>query len=193
VDRFESMVALLRRGQAAEAERLWADEPDRGRWLPRWTAGEELSSVLRQARWLNDLIRGVAIDDAYGWVMTSRAVHRIPRDGGNVQRLGLEGPDEFHYESALVGDTVVAVTDERLLVWDLATGKMVLATDPDDVPRRAGGLRSLAVHDGVAVTGTEGGYLLLWDLADGGVLARTKAHGGDTSCVAISTEGRRSW
>ncbi|MFG1883185.1 hypothetical protein [Micromonospora sp. NPDC049102] len=89
-------------------------------------------------------------------------------------------------EAVFDGATVVAVDDERLCVWDLATGKLVLATDPDDIPRRAGRLVSLAVGVGVAVTGTEGGYLLLWDLADGRQLARTAAHSGDVFQVAIS-------
>jgi hypothetical protein len=100
-----------------------------------------------------------------------------------------EGRHEFHWDATFAGHAVVAVEEERLLVWDLATGRLLLATAADDVPRRAGGLRSLAVGAGVAVTGTEGGYLLQWDLADGRLLARTAAHGGYVARVAISTDG----
>ena len=184
MDRFERMVALLRRGRVEEARRLRAEGP--GEWLPRWTVGEPLSPALRQAHQLGSQIQAVHVDDRYAWAMTGDSVHRISRVDGEVHRLGLAGPHSFYPEVVFAGDTVVAVRDERLLVWELATGRLVLATDPDDVPRRAGGLCSLAVGAGVAVVGTEGGYLLQWDLADGRLLAKTAAHGGQVGPVAIS-------
>jgi WD40 repeat protein len=106
-----------------------------------------------------------------------------------VERLRLAGSNGLHLDAAFAGDTVVAVEDERLLAWDLTTGKLLLATDPDDIPRRAGGLRCVAAGAGVAVAGTRAGYLLQWDLADGRILARTAAHDGFVTRVAISTDG----
>jgi WD40 repeat protein len=79
-----------------------------------------------------------------------------------------------------------ALTHEQLLVWDVTTGEQLLATDPDDVPRRADDLVSLAVAGTTAVIGTCNGYLLSWDLTDGRLLARTTAHDGCTTPVAIS-------
>jgi len=187
VDRFERMLTLLRRGQSDSAEQLRAETP--GAWLPRWVAGEPLSPALRQAHQLGSQIRAVRLDDSYAWAMTGDAVYRIARPGGEVHRLGLDGPREFAWDAAFADDTVVAVQDDRLLVWDLGSGKVLLATDPDEIPRRAGGLRSVAVGAGVAVAGTEGGYLLQWDLTDGRLLARTAAHGGDVNRLAISVDG----
>ncbi|WP_405426398.1 PQQ-binding-like beta-propeller repeat protein [Micromonospora sp. NBC_00617] len=185
MDRFERMVALLRSGQTAGADQLRAEAPEA--LLPRWTAGEPLSPALRQVRQLESLIKAVRLDDTYAWAMAGCSVHRIPLAEGEAQCVRLESSDDaFYVEAVFNGATVVAVEDERLCVWDLATGKLLLATDPDDIPRRAGRLVSLAVGVGVAVTGTEGGYLLLWDLADGRQLARTAAHSGDVFRVAIS-------
>ena len=129
------------------------------------------------------------MDDTYAWAMADSSIYRMPLAGGEAQRLRLEGRREsFYWEAVFDGATVVAVEDERLLVWDLVTGRLLLATDPDDIPLRAGRLRSLGVGAGVAVTGTEGGYLLKWDLADGRLLGRTAAHSGDVNRVAISTD-----
>ncbi|MGC4756240.1 hypothetical protein [Micromonospora trifolii] len=187
MDRFERMVALLRSGQTARADQLRAEAP--GALLPRWTAGEPLSPALRQVHQLAYSIRAVRVDDAYAWAMVDGSIYRMPLAGGEAQRLRLEGRHESCYSEAVFdGATVVAVEDERLLVWDLVTGRLLLATDPDDIPLRAGPLRSLAVGAGVAVTGTEGGYLLKWDLADGRLLGRTAAHSGDVNRVAISTD-----
>ncbi|MFG2045159.1 WD40 repeat domain-containing protein [Dactylosporangium sp. NPDC048998] len=187
MDRFERVLTLLRSGQGESAEQLRAEDP--GAWLPQWTAGEPLSPALRQAHRLGSQIRAVRLDDTYAWAMTGDGVYRIPRAGVEVHRFSLEGPHESHWDATFAGDTVVAVENERLRVWDLATGKLLLATEPDEIPRRAGRLRSLAVGAGVGVTGTEGGYLLQWDLADGRLLARTAAHGGYVTRVAISTDG----
>ncbi|MEV0393291.1 WD40 repeat domain-containing protein [Polymorphospora rubra] len=187
MDRFERMLTLLRRGQTEHAEQLRAESP--AAWLPQWTAGEPLSRALRQAHQLGSLITAVHVDDTFAWALAGGTVFRTSLTDGVVHRLALEGRDKFHWDAAFAGDTVVAVDDGRLLVWDLTTGKMLLATDPDDVPRRAGGLRRLAVGAGVAVTGTEGGYLLQWDLATGRLLARTAAHGGYVVRVAISADG----
>jgi hypothetical protein len=187
VDRFERVLTLLRRGQAAEAERLRAETP--AAWLPRWTAGDPLSRALVWSAALGSMITAVQLDDTYVWAMCGETVQRVRRSDGEVSPLHLEGPAKFRPAATFVRETVVAVEDERLLVWDLAHGKLLLATDPDDIPRRAGGLTSLAVGAGVAVTGTEGGYLLQWDLSDGRLLARTAAHDGYVARVAISTEG----
>ncbi|MEO3821085.1 WD40 repeat domain-containing protein [Plantactinospora sp. B24E8] len=187
LDRFERMLTFLRRGQADHAERLRGE--GEAEWLPSWTAGDPLSPAFRQAHQLGSLIKGMRLDDTYAWALAADVVYRISLSDGVTHRVRLRGWDEINYDAVLVGDTVVAVEDERLLVWDLATGRLLLATDPDDIPRRAGGLRSLAVGAGVAVTGTEGGYLLQWDLATGRLLARTAAHGGRVGGVAISTDG----
>ncbi|MFR9780467.1 WD40 repeat domain-containing protein [Micromonospora sp. MS34] len=181
------MLTLLRRGQTEHAEQLRVEGP--AAWLPQWTAGEPLSRALRQAHQLGSLITAVRLDDTFAWALAGDTVYRISLSDGVVHRLWLEGRHEFHRDAAFAGHAVVAVEDERLLVWDLATGRLLLATAADDVPPRAGGLRSLAVGAGVAVTGTEGGYLLQWDLADGRLLARTAAHGGYVARVAISTDG----
>ncbi|MET8093075.1 WD40 repeat domain-containing protein [Micromonospora sp. NPDC005220] len=187
MDRFERMVALSRSGQTARADQLRAEAP--GALLPRWTAGEPLSPALRQVHQLECLINAVRVDDTYAWAMVDGSIYRIPLAGGEAQRLRLEGRHESYYwEAVFDGETVVAVEDERLLVWDVVTGRLLLATDPDDIPVRAGPLRSLAVGAGVAVTGTEGGYLLKWDLADGRLLGRTAAHSGYVTRVAISTD-----
>ncbi|MEU4337533.1 WD40 repeat domain-containing protein [Micromonospora lupini] len=188
MDRVERMLTLLRSGQRERAEQVGAEDPDA--FLPRWTAGEPLSPALRQVHQLNSSINGVHLDDTYAWAMAGGSLHRIPLAGGEAYRVRLEGRHDSYYPEAVFhGDTVVAVDEERLYVWDVATGKLLLATDPDDIPRRAGGLRSLAVGGGLAVTGTEDGYLLLWDLADGRQLARTAAHSGYVFQVAISTDG----
>ncbi|MCF0094242.1 WD40 repeat domain-containing protein [Micromonospora sp. MH99] len=188
MDRLERMLWLLRSGQSERAEQLLAKDP--GACQPRWTAGEPLSPALRQVHQLNSSINGVHLDDTYAWAMAGGRVHRIPLAGGEADVVRLEGPHDHYYPGAVFdGDAVVAVDEERLRVWDVASGKLLLATDPDDVPRRAGRLRSLAVGAGVAVTGTEDGYLLLWDLADGRQLARTAAHSGYVFEVAISTDG----
>ncbi|MBQ1016251.1 hypothetical protein KBX71_00040 [Micromonospora sp. D93] len=187
MDRLERMVALLRSGQTARADQLRAEAP--GALLPRWTAGEPLSPVLRQVHQLESSIRAVCVDDTYAWAMADGSIFRMPLAGGEAQRLRLEGSREsFYWEAVFDGATVVALEDERLLVWDLVTGRLLLATDPDDIPLRAGPLRSLGVGAGVAVTGTAGGYLLKWDLADGRLLGRTAAHSGDVNRVAISTD-----
>ncbi|MET8230562.1 WD40 repeat domain-containing protein [Micromonospora sp. NPDC005298] len=188
MDRFERMVALLRSGQTARADQLRAEEP--AALLPRWTAGEPLSPALRQVHQLGSSIKAVRLDDRYAWAMADGSIYRMPIAGGESHRVRLEGRHESYYPEAVFDDeTVVAVEDERLLVWDVATGKLLLATDPDGIPLRAGPLRSLAVGAGVAVTGTEGGYLLKWDLADGRLLSRTAAHSGYVFQVAISADG----
>jgi WD40 repeat protein len=187
LDRFARTLTLLRRGEVEPAERLRAEDP--AAWLPRWTAGEPLSRALRQAHQLGSVITAMRLDDTFAWALVGDTVYRIALVDGVVHRLRLEGRDVFLWDATFAGDTVVAVEDGRLLVWDLTSGKLLLSTDPDDVPRRAGGLRRVAVGAGVAVAGTEGGYLLQWDLADGRLLARTAAHGGYVTCVEISTDG----
>jgi WD40 repeat protein len=135
-------------------------------------------------------VTAVRLDDTYAWAMVGGFVHRIPLGGGEAQRLRLQGEARgLYWKAVFDGDTLVAIDDERVVGWDLATGEMRVATDPDDIPRRAGDLCSLAVGGGVAVTGTEEGYLLQWDLADGRLRARVAAHDGYVSPVAISTDG----
>ncbi|GLI00925.1 WD40 repeat domain-containing protein [Phytohabitans aurantiacus] len=185
MDRFEAMVGLLRRGLPERADLVRAEQP--GAWLPRWTAGEPLSRAMRQAYQLGGLIAAVRLDDTYAWALVDDTVHRITIADGVVHRLRLEGPYRYHGAAVFDGDTVAAVDDDQLRVWDLGTGGLLLATDPDDVPRPAGGLCSLAVGAGVAVTGTERGYLLLWDLRDGSRLAKIAAHDGFVRRVAVST------
>ncbi len=187
MDRFELMVGLLRRGLSERATQARAEEP--GAWLPRWTAGEPLSRAMRQVHQLGSLITAVGLDDTYAWALVDGAVHRITVADGQVYRLGLEGPHEFYCDAVFDGATVAAVSDDRLLVWDLSTGGRLLATDPDDIPRPAGHLSCLAVGAGVAVAGTECGYLLQWDLRDGARLAKTAAHDGYVGGVAIDTDG----
>ncbi|PYC75171.1 hypothetical protein C7C45_04690 [Micromonospora arborensis] len=187
MDRFEHIVALLRSGRTARADQLRAEAP--GALLPRWTAGEPLSPALRQVHQFAYSIRAVRVDDTYAWAMVDGSIYRMPLAGGEAQRLRLEGRHESFYWDAVFDDaTVVAVEDERLLVWDLVTGMLLLATDPDAIPLRAAPLRSLAIGAGVAVTGTKDGYLLKWDLADGRLLGRTAAHSGHVTRVAISTD-----
>ncbi|MEU4243742.1 hypothetical protein [Actinoplanes sp. NPDC026619] len=181
MDTFERMLTRLRGGRRVE-------EPGPGR--PRWTAGESLSPALRQTHLLHCLISAVSLDDTYAWALAGDSVHRIPRDGGEPQRLQLEGkPGAFYWKAVFGGGTLTAIDGERVLVWDLATGALRLATDPDDIPRRAGDLCSLAIGNGTAVTGTDEGYLLQWRLADGRLLARRAVHGGYVSATAISTDG----
>jgi WD40 repeat protein len=186
VDRFEVTVGLLRRGLAERADLMRAEQP--GAWLPRWTAGEPLSRAIRQAHKLGGQIAAVRLDDRYAWALVDDAVHRIAVVDGTVHRLRLEGPYRYHLAAVFDGDTVAAVDDDQLRVWDLRTGRLLLATDPDDIPRPAGALCSLAVGAGVAVTGTDRGYLLQWDLRDGTRLAKIAAHDGYVRRVAISTQ-----
>jgi len=184
VDRFERVLTLLRCGQEPTAAALRAEDP--GAWLPQWSAGEPLSPALRQVHRLGGMIRAVHVDGRYAWAMTGDRVFRISRADGDVHQQPLQGPHEFYWEAAFVGETVVAVDEERLLVWNVTSGERVLETDVDDVPRRAGRLRALGVGGGTAVAGTEFGYLLQWDLADGTLLAKTAAFDGCVNLVAIS-------
>ena len=138
MDRFKRMVALLRSGQTAEPDQLRAEEP--GALLPPWTAGEPLSPALRQVHQLESSIRAVRLDDTYAWALADGSIsYRISPPA--VSRTGCAWRARTHsYYPDVVfdGDRVVAVEDERLLVWDLATGKLLLATDPDDIPRARG-------------------------------------------------------
>ncbi|WP_344616152.1 hypothetical protein, partial [Dactylosporangium salmoneum] len=184
---FDLLTTLLRRGDAGRAEQVRSAEP--GAWLPRWTAGEPLSRALRGGHELGSLIGALHVDDAFAWALAGDVVYRITLADGAVHRQPLEGEHEYLRDATFAGHTLVAIEDERLLVWDLDGGALRLATDPDDVSRRAGALSSVAATDGVAVAGTEGGHLLQWDLTGGRLLARTLAHDGYVSRVAISTAG----
>jgi WD40 repeat protein len=184
VDRFERVLALLRCGQSSAAAMLRAEDP--GAWLPHWSAGEPLSPALRQVHQLGGMIRAVHVDDRYAWAMARDRVFRISCADGHMHQQPLQGPHEFYWEATFAGETVVAIDEERLLVWNVKSGERVLETDVDDVPRRAGRLRALGVGGGVAVAGTEFGYLLQWDLADGTLLAKTAAFDCSVNLVAIS-------
>ncbi|GLW31063.1 WD40 repeat domain-containing protein [Actinoplanes regularis] len=187
MDRYEQMAALLRQGRTAAAEQLHAADPHA--WLPRWTAADPLSPALRQVHQLHNSIIAARLDDTSAWAVTGRHIFRIDRADGQVGRIRLEGDDAYRPDAAFHGDTAVVIEDERLLVFDVATGKLLLTTDPDDIPRRAGNLVSLGVSGDIAVTGTTNGYLLQWSLTDGRLLARTAAHDGFVTCVAISPDG----
>lgn len=185
MDRFERVLTLLRCGRLQTAAALRAEDP--AGWLPHWSAGEPLSPALRQVHGLGGMIRAVHLDDQYASAMAGDRLFRISRSSGEVHQQPLQGPHEFYWEAAFAGDTVVAINEEQLLVWNVATGERVLATDVDDVPRRAGRLRTLGVGDGVAVAGTEFGYLLQWNLAEGTLVAKTAAYDGCVNLVAISS------
>ncbi len=188
LDRFERMTTLLRQGRTEQARRLHAEDP--AAWLPRWTAGDPLSPAWRRTHRLGNLITAVDLDETSAWALAGATVHRISRADGSAARLRLDGTNEYFPRAVFAGDTVVAIDEDgQVLQWNRATGELLLASDPDDVPRRAGDLCSLAVGAGVAVTGTEAGYLLCWDLTDGRLLARAAAHDGAVWCVAISADG----
>jgi WD40 repeat protein len=177
VETFQETLNRLRAGHAV------GDEP----WRPRWTAGEELSPALRRSWALGNMITAVRLDDTDAWALAGDTVFRLPRAGGEARRLRLAGAG--HRRAVFAGDALITADDERVLGWDLATGARRMTTDPDDLPRRAGELSTLAVGGGTAVTGTEAGYLLQWDLTDGRLLARTAAHDDYVSAVAISAGG----
>ncbi|MEV6527645.1 WD40 repeat domain-containing protein [Longispora sp. NPDC051575] len=187
MDSFERMLTLLRRGQTRDAEQLRAENPTA--WLPQWTAGDPLSPAFRQMHRLGSLVSALRVDDTFAWALAGDTVHRTLLADGSVHRQRLDGQAAYYQRATFAGDTVIAVEDERLLVWDLNSGALLLATDPADVPRPAGDLCSIAVGAGVAVAGTGNGYLLQWDLTDGRLLARTAAHDGHVARVAISVDG----
>ncbi|MEV4516285.1 hypothetical protein AB0K00_45900 [Dactylosporangium sp. NPDC049525] len=183
---FDTILGLLRRGQTDEAARLAATAP--GEWLPRWAAGEPLSRGLHQVHHLRDLIFGVRLDATHAWAASSDTIHRIDRTDGTVETVPLEARYGYSPDVVFVGDTLVTVAEDRLLVWEVRTGRLLVSTDPDDIPGPAGKLCALDAAGGVAVTGTANGYLLLWDLTDGRRLAKVAAHDGYVNTVAVSVD-----
>ncbi|KUL30848.1 WD40 repeat domain-containing protein [Actinoplanes awajinensis] len=189
MDRYDRITMLLRQGRTADAARLRAaNPPDR---LPRWTAGNPLSPDLRQIHELRDSLHGTHLDAGHAWAFSSDIIFRIARSDGHVHRTPLQTipGDGYRRDAVFTAGTVTAIDDTRVYVWDMTTGRLLLATDPDDIPGPAGDLVSLAVGAGTAVTGTRAGYLLHWDLTDGRLLARTAAHTGFVHLVAIGTTG----
>lgn len=172
------MNRLLRQGHTDTTE------PDA--WLPRWTAGDPLSPALRHTHRVHSAIRVADLDDTWAWAVTGEHIVKIGRADGHTQAIRLDGDAPYRPAGVFHGDTVVLLEHERLLVFDRHTGALLLATDPDDVPRRAGNLVRVAVTGTTAVTGTDQGCLLHWDLTDGRLLARSAAHDDFVSLVAIS-------
>ncbi|WP_433219463.1 WD40 repeat domain-containing protein [Dactylosporangium sp. CS-047395] len=185
MDRFEFMVRLLRRGLTERAAQVRAEEP--GAWLPRWTAGASLRRSMRQLHRFDRGVTAMALDDDSAWVLSGGAVHRVTIADGEVRRVMLEDPPDYCRAGAFTGSTVVGVDEDRLCAWDRGTGRLLVATDPADVPRAAGDLRSLAIAPGRAIVGTEGGFLLHFDLTSGARLAKQHLHDdGYAGPVAVS-------
>jgi hypothetical protein len=114
-----------------------------------------------------------------------------------MQQLALEVPDEYCSESVFVGDTVVAVTDERVLLG--SRGAAPVAQFPTTArPRGAPAF----TEDGACAVIGDGRVLRIVDLRDGTLRGAVRAsfrgfadhvtvHGPIRRLVSIATRPNR--
>ena len=177
---------LLRRGRAVPGEA----------WLPRWTAGAPVNPRLQDVYALGRLVVATALSsvdrrDVPLCFDQNGVVHTL--DGSRTARVmvGQRGvyPDAL-FASRDGREIVLAVTAEQLRVWDVATGRVLTATDPDDRPSRAGRLTSVGFGAELAFTGTSEGHLIVWSVPDGARVATFPAvHEGPVTTVAVGPDG----
>ncbi|MEV0562510.1 hypothetical protein [Dactylosporangium sp. NPDC050588] len=182
MNQFDAMLTLLRQGRNP------GTRPDTDPWLPTWTAGEPLSPGLHQVHRLDGLPEGAHVDATHAWTLMSDKIHRVDRTTGEVRTVALEAQHGYSPDAVFLGGTLVTISKQQVLVWDTDTGKLLTATDPDDIPGPAGDLCALDAAGGFAVTGTRNGYLLAWDLTDGRRLAKVAGHDGYVNRVAVTTD-----
>ncbi|GIF97007.1 WD40 repeat domain-containing protein [Catellatospora citrea] len=196
------MVELLRRGENVAARQLGTRRP--ASWLPSWAAGPPLNLGLQHIYQLDHLIAATTVVSVDGRQVglcfdQDGVVHTIDMLEGTVQARQMSDGEQDYYRDATFADLdgqqiIAAVTEQQALVWATATGDLLTATDPDDIPRPAGHLTSVAVGHvagtGVALAGTREGYLLLWSIPDGQRIAKfNDGHSCYVSSIAISPDG----
>jgi WD40 repeat protein len=173
---------LLRRGRAVPGEA----------WLPRWTAGAPVNPRLQDVYGLGHLVVATALSrvDGHEAVLCfdqNGVVHTLGRSHTTREMVGQLGvyPDAV-FATREGREIVLAVTAEQLRVWDVATGRALTATDPDDRPSRAGRLTSVGFGADLAFTGTSEGHLIVWSVPDGARVATFPAvHEGPVTAVVV--------
>jgi WD40 repeat protein len=196
------MIEMLRRGHTVAARQLRSRRP--AEWLPQWAAGPPVNPGLQHIHRLGNQIAATtvaAIDGRHVALCFDQdgVVHTIDLlDGSTRTRQMSQGRLDF-YPDATFGilggrQIVAAVTEEQALVWDVSTGELLTATDPDDIPRRAGTLASIEFGQvagaEVVFVGASEGYLLLWSIPDGERVAKfNDGHSCHVSNVTISPQG----